>query len=246
MSNRTVITFIFTLFGIFWIMTEMGCNRQRDYIIPTTWQIYPTTAGKYRIYRVSETTYTTAGPQTAEYYVKEEIGAVDTALDNLQRPISQVTSYRSPLLASGYDFTVDRLWAVYKDTTSFLEEIKDGRRYMLLKFPVYAGAQFTWNPFVHIDDSKEEKELYRYISADSSMEVQGNTYEHCVFLQEGDKLEDGKDSVGVTYRKAFSVYAPNVGKVYRYYKRKAYKGSGTNTIDTEKSRTIIEELVEHN
>ena len=241
-NNSCLFLFLITTVVILSFAT-VGCNRNKSYIVPTTWSVFPTDSGKYRIYHVFETVYSTQGQTDKEYYRKEEIGGVNPELDNLSRNVHALYTYISPAEnGTNYKFTIDRIWALYKDTTRYAELIQENKRYLILKYPMYADSTYTWNPQLYTNKDEDYKVNYYYKTLDTTITVNNKTFEHCVLVVENDSWETNNS---IRYRKAYTVYAPNVGKVLKYYKQEVRNLNG-GQINDQESGVLIEEIVEHN
>jgi hypothetical protein len=69
------------------------------------------------------------------------------------------------------------------------------------------------------------------------------TFEHCVVVRESTRTDERPNSP--KYRKAYSIYAPNIGRIYRYF-RVIDKTAAGGKIDETTSGVHVETLVEHN
>jgi len=224
-----------------------ACKWNNEKILVTTRTYFPTAQGKYRIYRVIDTAFEALGPVRDEYYRKEENGEINPNLDILGRNVNTLYVYRSEILPNNqYDFQVNRVWAMFNepDENSFVELIKENRRYLILRNPIIVDSTYSWNSTQFITVNSEDKEKFNYYNTDTTVVLNGKTYEHCVMV-----LENNQDIVAsdrFKYRSAYTIYAPNIGKIYHYYKQIVYTDPDTKEIATDKSRISIETLIENN
>ncbi len=218
-----------------------SCNRIKEYIVPTTWLVFPTDSGKSAIYHVIDSAFTIPATRD-EYYRKETVGGI-VEIDG--RVVNKVIAYRSEW-ANGlnFQFEVNRVWSIFKDTTRYGESIKENVRELVLKYPVYADTNYTWDPFLYAETLDKHYLRYRYLNIDTTVTVGNETFEHCVVVMESTR--DDTLAHVVKYRKAYTIYAPHIGKIRRYYRQIDKSLGDTNAIRTETSAVHIEEIVGHN
>jgi len=145
--------------------------------------IFPLETGKYRISVVFDTTFTTAGindPSTDAYYKRESNGNKEQ--DLLGRDITLLQIERSDFdRGQNYDFTPIRVWSQYKPSEEqdsyFAERIEENQRILVLKFPVFTNISWNGNQF----NTLGKQEFY-YSNIDTTVTVQGNTFENCVMV----------------------------------------------------------------
>lgn len=230
-----LITLIGMGIGIF------SCTRIKDYIVPTTWLVFPTDSGKYAIYHVIDSAFTIPAERD-EYYRKEEIGG-KVIIDN--REVNRMITYRSEFINGlNFQFEVDRVWSLYKDTTQYAETIKENVRELVLKYPVYADTTYTWDPYLYAETMDKHNLRYHYLNIDTTVTVGNETFEHCVVVMESTREDTLTNTL--KYRKAYTVYAPHIGKIRRFYRQLDFTGSNPTIPQTETSAIHIEEIVEHN
>ncbi|RMG21796.1 MAG: hypothetical protein D6730_17635, partial [Bacteroidetes bacterium] len=169
--------------------------------MPHTELIFPLEAGKYTITHVIDTTFDTSGPVVDRYFKKEVIGGKEA--DLLGRQLTLLQTYRSPEeLGQNYQFETAQLWTLYKDegTTGerYAERIEDNVRTRVLKFPVH--PYISWNGNLY--NSKGPQEFY-YLNVDSTVVVNGNTFEHCVVV-----IQKADTTSAISYKYAYEIYAP--------------------------------------
>ncbi|MBX7243805.1 MAG: hypothetical protein K1X92_18840 [Bacteroidia bacterium] len=227
------------------LFITFGCTRNKEYITPTSWLVFPTDSGKYRTYKAIDTSFTVQNQQGIrdEYFRKEEIGGV---VDFELKSFHKLYTFRTENEDDSINYELDRIWTIYKDTTKFAEVIKENVRELVIKFPVYADTTYTWDPYLYADTYEAHNLRYRCSHADTTVTVRGKTFEHCVVIFESTREDTiSSPSIALKYRKAYTVYAPNVGKIKRYYKQ-IDRSTSAGQINTETSSVHIEEIVEHN
>jgi hypothetical protein len=215
-----------------------GCEQSKEYVLPHTLSIFPHEAGKYRILLVRDTTFTTAGKQGQNYYKRELLAGEEQDLRG--RSLRLIEVYRSPAeLGSAYDFSLDRVWSQFfqpqESGTYYAERTEENQRYLLLKFPVSEVQRWNRNAF----NSQGEQEL-RYGNVDTTVTVNGKTFEHCVYVIQKD------DTLGFINKAfAYEIYAPEVGLIKKYDNTQVFDGP-RGEFNPDKSRIYLEEIVEHN
>ncbi len=234
--------FTFLLVGLAFLAS---CNRTYDPTPEYVDRIFPLDDGKYRIYHVVDTVFETAisGEFEEQVYYKREL--VDgTELDLLDREASKLWIHRSPDTLGTpdnpeYNWTYHDLWTVYKGD-EYSERIEGNTRYLVLRNPAYPNATWDGNLF-----NNEAQQTYRYTNIDTTVTVQGTTYENCVFVLQQEFYQPIADSTGAIFISDYSyeIYAPDVGMIVRYFKTYLRQN---NVVVAEDSRIFREELVEHN
>ena len=240
--QRPFLLFITLLLSAF---VSGNCNRVREGILPHTELIFPIESGKYRISLVTDTTYTTAGlnaPQVERYYKKEETGEIEQDLDG--RNLHKIHVFESEFdLGQNYDFNQTRVWAQYKPDNPvgdyFAERIEENRRILILKFPVYPDISWNANLYNSLGNQSAYNEYY-YQEVDTTVVVQGKTYEHCVMV-----VHENTDGF-IRKSFAYEIYAPEVGLIKKYRNTLVMDGPPGKEFNPDESRIYLEELVEHN
>jgi hypothetical protein len=247
MQKKQISLTSFFLFILFFALFFPACDWNREKTLVTTRTYFPTAQGKYRIYRVIDTAFEAIGPVRDEYYRKEENGEINPSLDILGRNVNALYVYRSEILPNNqYDFQVNRVWAMFNepDEDAFVELIKENRRYLILRNPIIVDSTYAWNSTQFISVNSEDKEKFMYFNTDTTVTINGKTYSNCVMVLENNKELVASDKF--KYRSAYSIYAPNIGRIYHYYKQVVYIDPDTKEIATDKSRISIEMLIENN
>lgn len=212
------------------ILIHLSCNRKIEYEFPDL-DLYPIIQGKYRIYQVIDTTYTTQGSVAKFYYKKELTDSNEVDLKN--RVISRLNIYRGHSLDS---LTFSELWTQYKDA-SWAERIEGNTKYLVLKFPVRKNDSWNGNEFNNLG-----KENFMYLNIDTSVVINGVTYHNCVYVQ-----QRWNNSSLLTEINTYEIYAKGIGKIKRYDSFKKYNlnPNGTRSLTTD-SYFYEETLLEHN
>lgn len=219
----------------------LQCERVKENIPAHTELIFPLESGKYRISVVYDTTFTTAGindPTTDAYYKRESNGAKEE--DLLGRQITLLQVEQSDLSnGQNYDFIPTRVWSQYKPTDSeasyFAERTEENQRILVLKFPVFTNISWNGNQF----NTLGEKEFY-YSNIDTTVTVQGNTFENCVVV-----VQENVDGL-IRKSLVYEVYAPGVGLIKKYINTIVNDGPPNKPFNPDDSRIYLEELVEYN
>jgi len=207
------------------------CNRVKEIPLEHTNRIYPLETGNQRIYHVIDTTFTVQDIVVDEFFRLERVG--ETELDLKDREVHRIDTYRSPFdQGNDYSFVFDRVWTHYKGT-EFVEEMEENTHYLSLKFPVYEDLSWNGNLLNNLGF-----QAYRYGNIDTTVVVNGVNYPNCVYVIQN------LDTTGVlSYKFAYEIYAPDVGKIKSYNKNMVFDG-GTGGFNPDKSFIHIEYLVE--
>jgi len=217
-----------------------GCNRTYDPTPDYISTIFPLDEGKYRIYTVIDTLWETTSSsdfEVQQYYKQEVNGGIET--DLLDRETTTLWINRSPdSLGNAYDWTFDQLWTQYAGD-EYSERIEGNIRYLVMRNPAFEDASWNGNLF-----NDEDQQTYRITSIDTTVEVQGVTYENCVFVRQQEFYQPVSDSLGPIFisEEAYEIYAPGIGKIRKYFK---YYTAQSGDPDAE-SRILREDLVTHN
>ncbi len=221
-----------------------SCNRTFDPTPEHVYRIFPTEDGKYRIYHVIDTVFETALQQEYEVlnYYKQELND-GKEVDLLDREVTRLMIYRSPDTLGTpedpeYSWTFHELWTLHNGE-EYNERIEGNTRFLVLRNPAYPDATWDGNLF-----NNETQQTYRYGNIDTTVVVQGVTYENCVYVLQQEfyqPIPDSSDFFISDYQ--YEIYAPDIGMIKRLYKRFRMQG-GVAVAD--ESRIFIEELVEHN
>ncbi len=212
------------------LLLNMGCNRKIDYEFPDL-NLYPIEQGKYRIYQVIDTTYTTQGSVPKMYFKKELTDSNETDLKN--RIISRLNILKGNSLDS---LTFSELWTQYKNGT-WAERIEGNTKFLVLKFPVKKNETWNGNEMNNLG-----AENYTYLNIDTTVTINGITYNNCVFVLQ--RLN--KNSL-LSEIETYEIYARGIGKIKRYDNFKKYNinPNGTRSLTTD-SYFYEETLLEHN
>ena len=219
----------------------LQCERVKENILPHTDLIFPLEEGKYRITLVNDTTFTTAGinsPSTESYYKRETNGKTETDLLGRETTLLQVdrSDFERGL---DFDFTPDRVWIQYRpideESSHFAERIEENQRILVLKFPVFTNISWNGNQF-----NTEGVEEFYYANVDTSVTVQGQTFENCVMVIQ----EKTNGLIRESFK--YEIYAPEVGLIKKYIRTIVNDGPPGEEFNPDESRIYLEELVEHN
>jgi hypothetical protein len=217
-------------FSLLILFSFLACNRKIEYEFPDL-NLYPIQKGKYRIYQVIDTTYTTQGSIPKFYYKKEETDSNETDLKN--RTISRLNIYKGNHLDS---LTFSELWTQYKDA-KWAERIEGNTKYLVLKFPVKLNDSWNGNEF-----NNNGIENFVYLNIDTTVTINNITYPHCVYVQQRLNNTSLLNEINT-----YEIYAPGIGKIKRYdnYKKYNLNPNGTRSLTTD-SYFYEETLLEHN
>ncbi|RMG59999.1 MAG: hypothetical protein D6722_21420 [Bacteroidetes bacterium] len=217
----------------------LHCERDKEVILPHTYEIFPQTEGLTRISLVADTTYTTAGieaPDIDSYYKQEVQAGIEQDLNG--RNLRLVELSRSELvLGTNYDFIPFRTATHYLEpvagTTYFGERIENNQRVQVLKFPVHSAQRWNGNLY-----NNQNSEIFEYAQVDTTVTIRGHTYENCVMVLQ--KL----DTAGVIRKEfAYEIYAPGIGLIKKYDRTLVFD-QPDGGFNPSASRIYFEELIE--
>lgn len=217
----------------------LHCERNKEVILPHTYEIFPLTPGLTRISFVADTTYTTAGinaPEVDSYYKQEVQTGTETDLTG--RELRIVELYRSELAAgTSYDFRPFRVATHYLDPVAgsdyFGERIENNLRVQVLKFPVHPAQRWNGHQYNNL-----RSETFTYAHVDTAVTIRGITYENCVMVLQ--KL----DTAGVIRKEfAYEIYAPGIGLIKKYDSSLIFD-QPDGGFNPSASRIYYEELIE--
>ena len=239
--KNSLFAYLCSCLGIICTIVLMNCTETKDVLLPHTEEILPIEKGKSRISFVTEISYDARGrnfPIVAQYYKKEEIG--DSIIDLLGRTVNRIQTYRSPASrGTNYQFVTNRVWTIYKDPAEnnirYAERTEDNVRFVILKFPVYAGLEWNGNLFNAL-----EPQRYTYQHLDTTVTVGTQTFENCVMV-----VEKADTISQISYKFAYSIYAPGVGLIKKYDSTDVADGPN-GEFNAANSFVYKEFIVEHN
>lgn len=213
-------------------MLLMSCGRETPE--PEAERVYfPIEKGKYRTYWVEDTTYTTSATIAKGYYKQEQNDSLE--LDGLGRTISRLNILRAEkdsVTGKISPFSFQQLWTQYSDKIT-AERIEGNTRYVVLQLPIQ--KEKTWNGNLYNDQGNQ---IYRYISTDSTIELNNKTYPHCVVVLQR-KIEGSIISDVETYE----IYAPGIGKIARYDRYLQYNYNAVSEPVLNTSSYIYREIL---
>ena len=240
-------------FAAFLLLLGLGmtaCRKEYDPVPATARTIYPIVDGKYRIYHVIDTVFASATLEDDRtYYRRETTNGTET--DLLNREVSKLWLHTSPdTLGSPsspiYNWSFYELWTQYLGDT-YAERSEGNTRKLVLRWPPYKGS--TWNGNLYNDQTDQ---TYQFLNIDTSVVVQGKTYEHCVYVLQVpfrmpvQKVPGNPPPPFFLIEHAYEIYAPTIGKIVGYYKYYEEQVVNSQVQINASSRIYREELVAHN
>lgn len=224
----------------------MACNRTYDPVPEHVDRIFPLEEGLSRVYHVVDTAYKSSVVDVeVDRYFKRELHE-GTEVDLLEREVRRVRIDRTPDdLTPGppYDFSYDDLWTQYMGD-DYAERSEGNTRYLVLRMPPLQGTTWNGNLF-----NGEDVQQYEYTQIDTTVTVEGVTYENCVMITQVPFRKLGNENSFVEIEEfSFEIYAPDVGKIQRYHKYLEIQrdNPGDQGRIQDGSGVFIENLVSHN
>jgi len=208
MTKKLPALFLFlaftTLLSVFSCKDKMGSYKfdyQYDY--------FPLDSAHYVDYDVDSITYNYNSDyvrDTARYQLREII--TDTFYDNLNQLNYTLELYRRPDSTAGWTFF--KKWFAHRDTTRLMVT-EDDLKFVKLVFPPQSNETWNGNEFVPSSSSYAvfQSWNYHYGNVDSTVVINGVTYNHAVSVGEVD------EETFVTKTLRHEVYARGVGMVYQ-------------------------------
>jgi len=199
------------------LLSVFACRRELPrptYAAGT--DLFPLETGRWWVYEVRETTYTTTGPEATRYLLRMRIDTPTT--DAYGRPSFYVVWDTSASPDSGH-FAFFRVGLAYRDSAQ-AELWENNRRLLLLRFPL--SPHLRWNRYEYTDLPPE---VCRYLRTDTLYALSNRFFPHSAFVLRQ------LDTTSLLQRSFFyEVYAPQVGLVHRYERLDAYDLSSAGTL----------------
>lgn len=235
MRKSSILWGYFLAVILFW-----GCDRTYDPLPEHVERVFPLEEGKERIYMVTDTTYeSNLGVEGREYVRREYYDGLET--DLLGREVRKVFIYNAPdsVNSTGqrvYNWEYVDLWTDYKDD-QYAERSEGNTRYLLMKQPPIEDIAWNGNLF-----NGKDAETYTYVNIDTTLVVEGKTYENCVFVLQVPFRRTGDPGTFFLEEYAYEAYAPDIGKILKYRKYIEVQSGSTQ----QESRVFYERLIDHN
>ncbi len=232
-----------------------GCVRKIDYD-PSDRNWFPAVEGRYRIYKVDSVKYvrcgncttfdTLIGTKNNKYNKVVRTLFRKDLTDSVETDLRERVTHRLHVHFAPFDsstgsygpFDFFQVWTQYKDQYQ-AERIEANIKYVVLRFP--PSTKITWNGN---EFNALGRENYRYLSLDSTVVVNGRTFEGCAVVLQRQRKSLTEDFY------TYEIYAPGVGLIERYnYDHTFYVGSEANgDLYFEMQRGSVEHLTlwEHN
>ena len=237
--------------GLVALLLLVACNRQYDPVPEHVYQIYPIQEGKQRTYAVTDTLYETTNSSgfEARRYLRREINE-GFETDLLDREVAKLFIYISPdssdTNGNPFDnFRYEELWTQYSGDV-YAERIEGNIRNLVLKVPAQEGLKWNGALYASLDGHPYpySNHIYEYTTVDTTVTVQGVTYDNCVFVLKVPFRENGEIAPQRFYIKeyAYEIYAPRIGMIVRHEQSKVYQGLD---LQADQSWYLHEELTEH-
>ena len=219
------------LYGLLALVT--ACVADRDPPAPSDARFFPLISGKERVYRVMDTTFQANDTLAQAYLRRERTGDPITDLSGRKVYLLDVDTSSAGIFS---DDRVAARWTQFRDN-AWAERTEETVRYLALKFPARTGDSWNGNTYNALGEQK-----YRYLSADTTVTVNGVRYEHCVVVE-----ENRIDYLFTRDVLKYEIYAPGIGKIGRYFRDLAYTfEGGVLKFDPSNSHIQVEILISHN
>lgn len=198
------------------LLSLSACRKELDTVPEHLEFVFPLNEGLTRIYAVRDTNFATTQtmPEGRNYFIKEVTGGIET--DLLGRELTVLDTWTSPDSTDSagtrfYDWTFAIRWSLYKDD-QYAERIEGTTRFLIMKQPPVEGTRWNGNLYNSLNT-----QVYEVRNHDTTVTVQGVTYEHCVFVvKEPFSVTDPINPFIYTRAYAYEIYAPDVGLIVRH------------------------------
>jgi hypothetical protein len=211
-----------------------ACNRELP-PDPIELEYFPVETGKYRVYEVRDTTFTTTDTVAGHYFKREEVSG--TEQDALDRTIYRLDNYRAEVTPEGTPgrWRYLQLWSMFR-SEDWAERIEGNTRFVVLDFPLNQGKRWNGNIF-----NNNGAENFTILSRDTTVTFMGRTYTNCLLVR-WRLVNDSRISELDTYE----AYQRGIGKVFRLDKFLKWN-IVDNVIELSSDSYIYREaLVDHN
>jgi hypothetical protein len=243
-------------FGVLPILLAMAaCKRELVYDASDRgW--FPAAENRYRIYNVDSVRWvrcqpdcspdTLIGTKNNKFLRVKKVVFRKDLTDSVETDLRERQTHRLHIHYAPYDsannsygpFDFFQVWTQYKDQYQ-AERIEANIKYVVLRFP--PSTKITWNGN---EFNARGRENYRYISIDTTVVVNGRTFNNCAFVLQRRRSSLSEDVY------SYEIYAPGVGMIERYNREFIfYNGSDNLGVPyTELLRGTVEHLTlwEHN
>ncbi len=202
--NQKIVLFI--LLGMI-----LGCSSKTEPFEIEGVMYYPTEIGHFVSYDVSQTVYALQStPQTTHYQIKERITGIFKEAENGNPTVYQVSRFRRNSASDGWGLV--SIGTFRKDNQRVIKT-EAGMPYVVLTFPIRAGATWNGNTFNNLGrQDYEMTDLGQIYSSENTNLVFEKTL----------TVREAQDSSAVEKNASQAIYAKNVGLIYRISENYVY------------------------
>ena len=194
--------------------------------------IYPVSGTEVRTYYVLDSSFDVSGPIVEEYLKRERVVGTTTDLEG--RTVYQVQVERGTL--DGGSFQLSHRWNLWippqVEVNTFIESQEQNIRQLLMAYPIHTAKEWDGNKM-----NTRETSIFSYLSTDTVVSIGPNTFEGCIFVQEG-----ADQNSAIRQAEAYSIYQPGKGHILRYNRVMVFDGPNRE-FNPDKSRIYREELL---
>ena len=211
----------FFLFAI--VVGFVSCKKDETVII-YGYQYFPFEKGKYVVYDVMDIFHDVAlnpAHDTNYYQIKEVIG--DEELDNENQVYRKL--YRYKRLTSSDAWNIKDVWVI-KRTKTNAEVVEENKRRIAMAFSISYDQEWNYNAL----NEDEALDAY-YENIYEPLSIGDISYDSTV------RVEIEQNLNFIEYKRQYSIYAANIGKVYSVKKNLVITNS--DTLDIQKGTEII-------
>lgn len=191
------------------ILLVSACAEKEDVADPDPGYAYfPIDTGRYVIYRVDSIYHDQPEADipgvhdTTHYFLKE---IIDSEFPDAQDEKSQrIVRYKKA--TEDAEWTLTDIWASKRNANN-AERVEENQRFVKMAFPISDFSTWDGNALNNLDEWR-----YAYMDLYTEYQVEELIFPETVTVMERDFLTEVDDQY------AFSVYARDVGLIYRQYK----------------------------
>lgn len=196
---------------LFFVLTVLlfSCKKQKDLSVPEvqSGNFYPLVKGNYRLYQVAKTNFKLLGKVDSSFQLKELFSESFTGLDGQIH--FKLLRYKKRMNTDS--LSLDSVWSAQRMGEDKVLVVENNQAVLKLFLPLFNGR--TWNGNLHNDKFPE-------VFTVSNLNSPWETYPKTVTIVERNDTNLLKRSYRV------SIYAENIGLVYRENRELNFSASG--------------------
>jgi hypothetical protein len=226
-----------------------SCKKNDDGIADPTRNYFPLTFGKYVTYEVDSIYYDE--DLCTQYRIKSQLKYVVTDTFTDRRTLNNRLWYILDVFSRPYDGALWRPHSVVllNPTTNSLDWAQNQVKYVKMMFPIKEGMKWAGNKYAPVNDAQFsflQNWNYEYKNVQQSYNTNYLNFDNTVTVLENDESVNYPDvDTGVAAHRIYSksVYAYNVGLVYRELTYTTYKAYNAQCLN---GYSVVMRAIDHN